>query len=189
MIGAIGLVFYPRISRWFGPDHESVASIAASPTAKVPVWVCRTVDGVALLLDCGPQENARERVEGALSREGLFLIRLEVFNFARDEPFVLSLEGARFASPEGGPKAMPATAALRADLSEPERAVLRGMGAVERLEVSKGRRGQALLALAADPTARTSFATGELIFERRELERRTLAAGRQQPDLKEFQDF
>jgi hypothetical protein len=189
VIGAIGLVFYPRISRWFGPDRESVSAVAASPTAKVPVWVCRSVEGVALLLDCGPQENARERLDGALTREGLFLIRLEVFNFAREAPFVLTLKGAGLASPEGGPRARPASSALRAGLSDPERAILRGMGAVDSLEVAKGHRGQALLVLATDPALRTSFATGELIFERREVERRTLAAWRQEPDLKEFQDF
>ena len=49
VVGAIALVFYPRVARWFGPKESSVGVSVASPTATVPIWVCRSVDGVALL--------------------------------------------------------------------------------------------------------------------------------------------
>lgn len=187
VIGAIALVFYPRVSRWFGPEKASVAARTASPIARVTVWVCRSIQGVALLVEDGYEKAAGEVLDGALEGGPYHYLRVFVYNFDREEPFVFELED--FVSPTGGDPATPAANRLRADLPEHKRTVLNGLGAVRRLEVAKGRRGQALLVLSADPASRPSFVSGNLIFERREVERLRLAEWRALPNLKQFMDF
>jgi hypothetical protein len=83
----------------------------------------------------------------------------------------------------------PAAFVLRPDAGEALLTVLRGLGAVARLEVAKGRSGQALLVTEGDPRRRTAFVSGDLRFERRELQRRVLASWQNRPDWEEFNDF
>ena len=187
VIGAIGLVFYPRISRWFGPGQSSVTGQAESPNTRVPVWVCRSVEGVALIVEGGYTGAAAKILNGALEGGPYHYVRLSVYNFGQDETFSLELD--RFVSPSGGAAAVPAIRHLRADLEEHRQTVLRGLGAVAKLEVAKGRRGQALLVIKDDPGKRSSFVSGNLIFERREVERLRLATWRARPTLKQFMDF
>lgn len=187
VIGAIGLVFYPRISRWFGPERSSVTAHGESPNTRVPVWVCRSVEGVALIVQGGYNGEAAKVLNRALEGGPYHYVRLSVYNFGQDKPFTLEL--GEFVSPSGGAAAVPAIRYLRADLEEHRRTVLRGLGAVAKLEVAKGRRGQALLVITDDPGKRSSFVSGNLIFERREVERLRLATWRARPTLKQFMDF
>lgn len=188
VVGAIGLFFYPRISRWFGPARPSVASVSSSPATKVPVWICRSVEGVALLLETQLDEASARVIDRALTGGRYHYLRLSVYNFGRDGSYALALDEG-LASPEGGPRARTVASLLRKDLPAHERPVLLGLGAVASIEVAKGHHGQILLALAADPATRGSFAGADLMFERRVLERQTLAQWQDNPDLKQFLDF
>jgi hypothetical protein len=179
VVGAFGAVFYPRLVRWLGPHRASVVGQPPSPTATVPVWISRTEDGVALVIEADWDPGTAPALDRALEGGPHRYLRLSVYNFAH--------EG--FASPEGGDPARPAAFLLRPDAAEHLRAVLRGLGAVRHLEVAKGCSGHALLVTAADPRRRTAFVSGKLRFERRELQRRVLAAWQNKPDWEEFNDF
>jgi hypothetical protein len=189
VVGAFGVVFYPRVVRWLGPHEESVVGEPPSPTATVPVWIGRTGDGVALVIEADWDPGTARALDRALSGGPYRYLRLSVYNFAREAPFVLDLPEKGFASPEGGEPARPAAFLLRPDAAEHLQAVLRGLGAVPRLEVAMGCAGHALLVTAADPRRRTAFVSGELRFERRELPRRVLASWQREPDWEEFNDF
>ena len=189
VVGAFGVVFYPRVMRWLGPREASVVGRPLSPTATVPVWISRTEDGVALVLEADSDAGTARALDGALDGGPYRYLRLTVYNFAHEGSFVLELPRKGFASPEGGEPARPAAFVVRPDAAEHLRAVLRGLGAVARLEVAKGFRGHALLVTAADPGRRTAFVSGELRFERRELRRRVLASWQKKPDWEEFNDF
>ncbi len=178
--------FYPRVSRWLGPDVPSVVGEALSPGDAVPVWVCRGVDGVGLLLrGTRDDDGLGDAFEGGPYR----FLTLHVWNFARDEPFVLNLPEGGFVSPEGLDPALPAARLVKGDVPPRLRPLLLGLGAVTSLRVPKGHAGQALLAVRGDPAKRTGFVSGALTFERRELERRTLAQFERRPDRKQFEDF
>jgi len=178
--------FYPRVSRWIGSDVPAVVGEREAPDGAVPVWVCRSVEGVALLLSGnGEEEGLAEAFEDGPYR----LLTLHVYNFAREEPFELDLPAAGLVSPEGGEPALPAAQLLRADLPARLRPIVLALGAVPSLRVPKGHAGKALLALRGDPSKRTAFVSGPLTFERRELERTTLARFEQRPDPKQFEDF
>ena len=186
VIGAIGLIFYPRIKRWLGPEKASIGGSFLAPDAAVPVWVCRSVEGVALLLEThAPDEGLDDALSGGPYR----YLRLSVYNFGRDETLGVPLGELR--SPEKGPAAVPAADRLRNDLEKHQRTVLRGMGAVRSLSVRKGHRGQALFVLpdAGQDAPSGGFALGAWMFERKELERVTLAKWRARPTLKQFLDF
>jgi len=185
VLGAVGLVFYPRISRWFGPERTSVSGIRPQPGARVPVWVCRSVSGVALLLEAS-QNGAG--LDEAVTGGPFSYLRLSVYNFGRGSPFPLDLSG-KFVAPDGGPVPGAVAARLRPDLSAERLTILRGIGAVDRLLVPEGHLGVALLAIDGDLAKRRSFAFGDLMFERRELKRQALAEWRRHPDLKQFLDF
>jgi hypothetical protein len=189
VVGAFGVVFYPRIARWLGPHEESVVGEPPSPTATVPVWISRTSDGVALVLEADWDGGTARALDRALEGGPYRYLRLSVYNFAREAGYLLELPRAGFVSPEGGEPVRPAAFVLRADAGEHLRAVLRGLGAVARLEVAKGRSGHALLVTQEDPRRRTAFVSGDLRFERRELQRRVLASWQNRPDWEEFNDF
>lgn len=189
VLGAFGVVFYPRIARWLGPHEASVVGEPPSPTATVPVWISRTADGVALVIEADWDPGTAPDLDRGLEGGPYRYLRLSVYNFAHEGPFALNLPPQGFASPEGGEPARPAAAVLRVDAPAHLRAVLRALGAVERLEVAKGRSGHALLVTVADPQRRTAFVSGELRFERRELQRQVLASWQRRPDWEEFNDF
>lgn len=178
--------FYPRISQWLGPGVESVSGEHEAGDVAVPVWVCRGVDGVGLLLSSdGHHEGIGDAFAGGPHR----FLTLHVYNFAREEPFELTLPEKGFLSPEGGEPALPAAALVNADTPEALRPVLLALGAVPSLRVPKGHAGKALLAIRGDPARRTAFVSGALTFERKELRRRTLARFEQRPDRKQFEEF
>jgi hypothetical protein len=178
--------FYPRISQWVGPGVDSVSGEHEAGEVAVPVWVCRSVEGVGLLLSGdGSQEGLGDALVGGPYR----LLTLHVYNFAREEPFELTLPEKGFLSPEGGEPALPAASLVRGDAPATLRPLLLAAGAVPSLRVPKGHAGKALLAVLGDPARRTAFLSGPLTFERRELERRTLARFEQRPDPKQFQEF
>ena len=189
VIGTIGFIFVPRVSAWIGGGEESVVAPQPSPLAAVPVWVCRTEDGVALLIEPGRDAGTAAVLDAALEGGPWHYMQLTVCNFGREGGFDLELPSTGFLSPEGGENARPAAGLLRHDAPDHLKAVLHGLGAVTRLSVAKGHRGQALLVVPQDPRRRSAFAAGDLRFERRELARRTLAAWRQRPDWEAFKDF
>lgn len=186
---AITLHFYPRISRWIEVRSRESVDPPPPPDDRVPVWVCRPEEGVALLLETGPEVAAASALDQALRAGPRHLLRLTVYNFAREEPYALALPPEGYDSPEGGPPALPAVALAAADPPPRLRVALEGLGFVDRVEVPKGRTGKLLLVVAEDPSLRTAFVSGALRFERRQLERRLLAAWQAKPDWKGFQDF
>jgi hypothetical protein len=178
--------FYPRISQWLGPSVDAVSSEQEAGDVAVPVWVCRGVEGVGLLLS---GDGHHEGLGDAFPGGPYSLLTLHVYNFARDEPFDLTLPEKGFLSPEGGEPALPAISLVSADAPAALRPVLLALGAVPSLRVPKGHAGKALLAVRGDPLRRTAFVSGPLTFERRELERKTLARFEQRPDRKQFEEF
>jgi hypothetical protein len=178
--------FYPRISQWIGPRVDAVSGEHEAGDVAVPVWVCRGVDGVGLLLSA---DGHAEGLDDAFAGGPYRLLTLRVYNFAREEPFDLALPEKGFLSPEGGDPALPAASLVKGDIPATLRPVLLALGAVPALRVPKGHAGKALLAVRGDPSRRTAFVSGPLTFERRELERRALARFEQRPDRKQFEEF
>ncbi|MGH7163818.1 MAG: hypothetical protein ACREID_10075, partial [Planctomycetota bacterium] len=162
VLGTVVFVFYPRVARWTSAGEEAVLGGHASPSTRVPVWVCRGVEGVALLLEPFPADAAEDALQEALRDAPHHFLTLGVYNFAGPEPFTFELPPSGLHSPEGGPPALPAASLARNGLPRSREAVLRGLGAVGAVTVAKGRAGQALLAVAADPARRSSFVAGEL---------------------------
>lgn len=189
MIAAVGFIFYPRISHWLAPSRDSVVGAPPSPTTAVPVWVCGTEKGVALMLESSPDGGADSALAGALAGGPHFFLTLTVYNFDGPETYRLGLPEAGLVSPEGGPNVIGAFYRRKPDAPPHLRGVLDGLGAVREVAVPKGRSGQLLLVVPADPSRRTAFVTGPIRFVRRELERQVLASWRQHPDLEEFKDF
>ncbi len=191
VIGASLFVFYPAYRQWQARDSGAVVGHPPSPAEPLPVWVCRSEPGVAMLLEAlaaGDPAGAAYPLP-ALEGGPYHLLRLSVFNFDGRDPLAVALPEEGFASPEGGPPALPAVSRLRPDASPKDLAVLRGLGAVEALEVPRGRRAQALLVIRGDPAARTAFVSGALSFTRRTVARQTLAAWYAEPALKTFEDL
>ena len=185
LVGAV-FHFYPRFARWLGSNEAAVAGQVQSPGDAVPVWVCRGVEGVGLILRGGREDDGL----GAAFEGGPYrFLTLHVYNFARAEAFELNLPEGGFVSPEGGDPAFPAARFVKEDAPARLRPVLLGLGAVTSLRVPMGHSGKALLAIRGDPAPRTAFVSGALTFERRELERRALAQFEQRPDKKQFEDF
>lgn len=178
--------FYPRISQWLGPGLDAVTNDHEAGDAAVPVWVCRGIDGVGMLL---ASDGQRAELGEALEGGPYSLLTLHVWNFARDEPFDLALPEKGLLSPEGGDPALPVALLVKPDASPAVRPILLALGAVPSLRVPKGHSGKALLAVRGDPTRRTAFVSGPFTFERRELERRALARFAQRPDRKQFEEF
>ncbi|MHC4449558.1 MAG: hypothetical protein ACYS0E_05350 [Planctomycetota bacterium] len=191
VLGAILLVFYPRVSSWFAQDEAAVIQPLVDLEEEVPLWKCTSTDGVAMLIE--PMLMAGDGTDPALDSmlEGgpYRYLRLTVYNFDTGDSYRLELPGNGFDSPEGGARLLPAAARVRPGLSAVSRTVLSGLGSVPVLEVPPGRHGQILLVTTADVTARTAFVSGELRFERRKVTRYALAAWRERPEFKTFQDF
>jgi hypothetical protein len=170
VLGAVLLVFYPRVSSWFAQDDAAVIQPLVDLEAEVPLWKCTSSDGVAMLIE--PMLMAGDGTDPALDS----MLEGGPYRYLRD-------------SPEGGARLFPAAARVRPGLSAVARTVLSGLGSVPVLEVPPGRHGQILLVTTADVTARTAFVSGELRFERRKVTRYALAAWRERPEFKTFQDF
>jgi len=191
VLGASLFVFYPAYRQWRAGDSGAVVGHPPSPTESLPVWICRSEPGVALLIEGlagDPTKGAASRL-AALQGGPYHYLRLSVFNFDGRDPLAITLPEAGFGSPEGGPPALPALPLLRAETSAKDLAVLRGLGAVGSLEVPRGRRGQALLVMRADPSSRTAFVSGGLTFTRHTVTRQTLAAWHAEPGMKAFEDL
>jgi hypothetical protein len=188
VIAAIAVVFYPAAKRWFGADDVAVIGHPLSPSARVPVWIARADDGVALVLEATRDPDANRLLAPAFRGGPYRLLTLTVYNFDR-ETLVLDVPAEGLASPGGGPNALPAAAVVDPDAPKSLLAIVQGMGLATHLEIARGRRALVLLVLAADPSDRTAFVTGDWILERRELERQVLAMWRQRPDWKRLREF
>jgi hypothetical protein len=187
--GAVLFVFYPRVERALRGDGACVPLLPQPRDARVPVWVCRSVEGVALLVEPFAAAGSESALDDSLRGGPHHLLRLFVCNFAGPEAFTLDLPPGGVHGHEGGTAATPVAALLREGLPPERAAVLRGLGAVMRLEVARGRQGQALLASYGDPRARPALVIGTLRFERREVALHALASWRNRPDWDRFRDF
>jgi hypothetical protein len=191
VLGAILLVFYPRVSSWFDQDEAAVIQPLVELDESVPLWTCAARKGVAMLIE--PMVIAGDGTDPVLDSmlEGgpYRYLKLSVYNFGTADSFRLDVPGKGFDSPEGGPRLLPAAARVRPDLDAVSRAVLAGLGSKATLDVPPGRHGQMLLIAGADVSARTAFVSGALPFERKEVTRYALAAWREHPEFKTFQDF
>ena len=66
VVGAIVLVFYPRVRDLIGPEQDSVVGTRASEQVGVPVWICRSEEGVALLIEPWLDAESSKVLGGAL---------------------------------------------------------------------------------------------------------------------------
>jgi len=191
-LGAVLLVFYPRLRSILADDRGAVVRSVAPAEGKIPLWVCRTEEGVALLLE--PLElsgDTKDKALDSILAGGTHhYLRLRVYNFGRDEDYVLALPAQGFDSPEGGPRLVPCASMLPKDIASASLKLMRGLGAVATLTVAPGHHARALFATSGnDLSQRTAFLSGGLTFERREVARGTLAQWHQTPALRQFLDF
>ncbi|MEM8883602.1 MAG: hypothetical protein AAGD14_06030 [Planctomycetota bacterium] len=191
VLGAVLLVFYPRISAWMEVDRGPVVQSLPPVAEEIPLWTCRTEKGVALLIEplTIDAENTDPVLDGMLEGGPYRYYRLSVYNFDRAEPFVLEVPAAGFASPEGGDPLRPAAARVRADLDAQQRTILLGLGATASVTVEQGHRGQILLVAPASMDARTAFVDGAQRYDRRSLPRLQLAHWHASPRWELFLDF
>lgn len=189
VLGSILFVFYPQVSRLLASREGAVTGGHAPADTKVPLWVCRTVEGTAIFLEPFPSSRDERLLQESLLREPRFFLLLSVYNFAGPEVVTIDMPAGGFTTPEGGTAATPAAALLRSNLPRQVLSVLHGLGAVSRLEVARGRTGQALLVAFNDPRFVSSFVSGTLVFERREVSLGALASWRRLPDMKRFLEF
>jgi hypothetical protein len=191
VLGAILLVFYPRVSAWFEKDEGAVVLSLPAPGEVVPLWTCSPRPGVALLIEMLDiaGEAADPALDSMLAGGPYLYLRLSAYHFEGDEPYRIDVPGAGFDSPEGGARLLPAAACLRPDLDAAARSVLAGLGAVGSLDLESGRQGQILLVATGDVSTRTAFLSGSLKFERRAVTRYALAAWHEEPRLQSFLDF
>jgi len=190
-LGAVLLVFYPRISMLMADRQGGVVHAVPPDDAVLPLWVCRTEDGVALLIEpvALTGETTDKGIDGLLGGGPYHYLKLSVYNFGRDEPIRIELPADGFDSPEGGPRLVPVGVLIPEALELASRRLLKGLGAVRFLEVPPHSSGQALLAVSQDVSARTEFVSGTLRFERREIARWALAQWHETPALKVFLKF
>jgi hypothetical protein len=191
VLGAILLVFYPRVSAWFEQDEGAITLSRPAPEEPVPLWTCSPRPGVALLIEMLDLagEATDPALDSMLTGGPYHYLRLSVFHFEGEAPYRLTAPGTGFDSPEGGVRVLPAATRMRPDLDAAARTVLAGLGAVPGLDVEPGRQGQILLVAAEDVAARTAFVSGPLKFERRAVTRYALAAWHEEPELQSFLDF
>jgi hypothetical protein len=190
-LGAVLLVFYPRISSMMADRQGGVVRPVPADDAVLPLWVCRTEEGVALLIEPAALsgETTDAALDGLLGGGPYHYLKLSVYNFGRAEAYRLELPAAGFDSPEGGPRLVPTGVLVPEATDLAARRVLHGLGAVRLLEVPPHASGQALLAVTQDVSKRTGFVSGTLRFERREITRLALAQWHDSPALKDFLDF
>ena len=191
-LGAVLLVFLPRVRAIVAADRGAVTRTLPPAEGKIPTWICRSQEGVALLVE--PIELSGVTTDKAL--DSIFkggkhrYLRLSVYNFGRDDDFTLKLPADGFDSPEGGARLVPCASLIPDDISAAHRVTVLGLGAVSMLRVAPGHHARALLAAAdEDLSQRTAFVTGGLTFERREVPRIVLAKWHQAPALRAFEDF
>ena len=189
VVGAIVLVFYPRVRDLIGPDKDSVVGVRASAQVGIPIWLCQSEEGVALMIEPCLDAEAARVLGGALEGGPYHFLRLGIYNFDRETPFLFRIPEAGLSSPAGGRPACATANLLRSDVPAHLRTVLDGLGAVQSIEVGKGSSAQALLALAEEPGNRTAFVSGRLRFERRLIQRLTLESWRTHPAYQDFKDF
>jgi len=191
VLGAILLVFYPRVSSWFENGEDAVVLSLPALEEEVPLWTCSPRAGVALLIE--PLDLAGPATDPALDTMLVggpyHYLRLSVYHFEGDDPYRIDLPAQGFDSPEGGPRLVPASARLARGLDASARTVLTGLGAVPSLLLEPGRHGQILLVAGGDLSGRTGFVSGGLRFERRAVTRYALAAWHERPELDSFLDF
>jgi hypothetical protein len=184
----VGFIFYPRVAHWIQVRASPALERNGDRERSVPVWLCRSEQGVALILQPAPDVDAARGLDAALAPGGRHHLVLSVYNFARPDAYSFDPKGGLDA--EGGAaRARPVAGLVRPDAPEHLRAVLRGLGAVEAVTVEPGHCGKLLLAVEGDPSATAAFVGGTLRFERREVRRRTLAKWESSPHLEGFLDF
>lgn len=189
VVGATVLVFYPRVRDLIGPEMDSVVGVRTSEQIGVPVWLCRSEDGVALLIEPCFDEEAAKVVGAALKGGPYHFLRLGIYNFGRESPYLFRIPEAGLSSPGGGKPACATAALLRPEAPAHLRTVLAGLGSVQSIEVGKGNSAQALLAVEDAPGNRTAFVSGGLRFERKVIQRIRLESWRIHPRYQEFKDF
>ena len=189
VVGAIVLVFYPRVRDLIGPEKDSVVGVRASEQVGIPVWLCQSEEGVAMMIEPCLDEDAARVLGAALEGGPYHFLRLGIYNFDRETPFVFRIPEAGLSSPEGGSPACATAALLRSEVPAYLRTVLDGLGAVQSIEVGKGSSAQALLAVKESPGKRTAFVSGHLRFERRLIQRLRLESWRVHPAYQDFKDF
>ena len=196
VVGAVLLVFVPKVSSWFAEDNGGVVVPVPDRAEAIPFWASTSVPGVGMVIEpltlTGDGTDAR--LDSLLTGGPHRYYRLRIYNFEQDEPVRIDLgasgDAARdgFDSPEGGPRLLPATLARPAKITATTEAVLTGLGCVTEVEVPKGQIAQVLLIASKDVSARTAFSRGEWTFTRREMLRAELAAWHQEPTLKRLKD-
>lgn len=202
--GAILFVFVPRISIWFEPTGPaSGVPEVQRPDAPIPVWVSRSLEGCALLLEPlppgmdplpqhgarpGNEESPRDRLQQVLEGGPYHLLLLTVCNFEGPDVLHLELPGDGLKAARGA-TLKPVSAVLRSEVSAALQPILAGLGASAVADVPRGSRARMLLVAKQDPVDDASFAGGGLLFERREVQLVTLTDWRERPDWKAFQDF
>ena len=189
VVGAIVLVFYPRVRDLIGPEQDSVVGMRTSEQVGVPVWVCESEEGVALLIEPWLDPEAAQALGGALKGGPYHFLRLGIYNFAGESSYLFRIPDGGLSSPGGGRPALGSATLLRDEAAAHLRSVLFGLGAVRSVEVAKGQTAQVLLAIEESPENRTAFVSGDLRFERRLIPRGRLEAWRIQPDYQRFKDF
>ncbi len=184
VVGAILFVFYPRLERWIERrEGAAIADVLPARDAPVGVWVCRTVEGAALLLEYFSDPASEQEVHAALRAGAPHLLLMTVCNVSGPDPLTIDLVDAGLKLGSGATAAIPAANLLRRDIEPSLLPVLGALGAVARLDVPRGRSGQILFAAFADPSKEPHLLAGTLRFERTEVTRVALAAWRSRPGL------
>ena len=198
--GAVLFVFVPRISVWFEPSGPAPGVPEVErPDAPMPVWVSRSLEGCALLLEPLPggmdpfarrdgEEASSDGLQEVLEGGPYHLLLLTVCNFEGPDVLHLELPGDGLKGARGA-TLKPVSAVLRPDIPAALRPILAGLGASAVADVPRGSSARMLLVAKQDPTGGESFAGGGLLFERREVQLVTLTGWRESPDWKAFQDF
>ena len=202
--GAVLFVFVPRISVWFEPSGPASGVPAVERAdAPMPVWVSRSLEGCALLLEPLPggmdpfpwyrarlagEEASGDRLQQVLAGGPYHLLLLTVCNFEGPDVLHLELPGDGLKGAQGA-TLKPVSAVLRPDVPAALQPILAGLGARAVADVPRGSTARMLLVAKQDPADGESFAGGGLLFERREVQLVTLTGWRESPDWKAFQDF
>lgn len=189
VLGSIVFVFYPRVADWIASQGEGVRGGHVSRETKIPVWICRSEEGVALMLESYPELSSQGALRGPSGSTPREFLLLSVYNFAGPEVFSIDFERQPFRAVDGLVPAEPASDLLVESAPANLKAVLRGLGALPRLDVPRGRTGQALFVLYGSASRHASYAVANLQFDRKQVAAGRLAGWRRKPDWKGFQEF
>ena len=94
VVGAIVLVFYPRVRDLIGPEQDSVVGTRASEQVGVPVWICNSEEGVALLIEPWLDDESAAMLSDSLRGGPYHFLRLGIYNFAAESPYVFRIPEA-----------------------------------------------------------------------------------------------